>query len=107
MDYLNLRHGFPANDYVAITWERENHAQSVDHLAHNRSRYADRPGQRKAVHSLLRKLFNWAVDREDIEVSPLAGMKAPKAVASRRRVLGHEELVCLWKACEHDGPGVW
>lgn len=65
--------------------------------------YADRPGQRKAVHSLLRKLFNWAVDREDIEVSPLAGMKAPKAVASRRRVLGHEELVCLWKACEHVG----
>lgn len=65
--------------------------------------YADRPGQRKAVHSLLRKLFNWAVDREDIEVSPLTGMKAPKAVASRRRVLGHEEIICLWKACEHVG----
>ena len=40
--------------------------------------YADRPGSRKVIHSLLRKLFNWAVDREDIEISPLAGMKAPK-----------------------------
>jgi integrase len=60
--------------------------------------YADRPGSRKVIHSLLRKLFNWAVDREDIEISPLAGMKAPKACPSRRRVLGHEELICLWHA---------
>ena len=65
--------------------------------------YADRPGRRKYVHSLLRKLFNWAVDREDIEVSPLAGMKAPKANPSRRRVLGHEELVCLWQAAAKAG----
>ncbi len=65
--------------------------------------YADRPGRKKYVHSLLRKMFNWAVDREDIEVSPLNGMKAPKAVASRRRVLGQEELVCLWKACDQVG----
>jgi integrase len=65
--------------------------------------YADRPGRKKYVHSLLRKMFNWAVDREEIEVSPLAGMKAPKAVASRRRVLGQEELVCLWKACDQVG----
>lgn len=65
--------------------------------------YADRPGRKKYVHSLLRKMFNWAVDREDIEASPLAGMKAPKAVPSRRRVLGQEELVCLWKACDQVG----
>ncbi|MFM6830674.1 MAG: tyrosine-type recombinase/integrase [Novosphingobium sp.] len=65
--------------------------------------YADRPGSRKVVHSLLRKLFNWAVDREDIEVSPLAGMKAPKACPSRRRVLGQEELICLWHATAQAG----
>jgi integrase len=65
--------------------------------------YADRPGRRKYVHSLLRKLFNWAVDREDIEASPLTGMKAPKPTASRRRVLGHEELFCLWHACDRAG----
>lgn len=65
--------------------------------------YADRPGRKKYVHSLLRKLFNWAVDREDIAISPLAGMKAPRAVASRRRVLGQEELICLWQACDKVG----
>jgi integrase len=65
--------------------------------------YADRPGRKKYVHSLLRKMVNWAVDREDIEASPLAGMKAPRAVVSRRRVLGQEELICLWKACDQVG----
>jgi integrase len=65
--------------------------------------YAERPGMRKHIHSILRKLFNWAVDREDITVSPLSGMKAPKACASRRRVLGHEELICLWKATVRAG----
>lgn len=60
--------------------------------------YVDRPGARKLTHSVLRKLFNWAVDEGDIEVSPIAGMKAPKAVPARRRVLTPEELVCIWLA---------
>jgi len=65
--------------------------------------YSDRAARRKEIHSLLRKLFNWATDRQDIDVSPLAGMKAPKAVPSRRRVLSDEEIVALWKATENSG----
>ncbi|MFI8667358.1 tyrosine-type recombinase/integrase [Qipengyuania sp. NPDC077410] len=65
--------------------------------------YSDRPARRKDIHSVLRKLFNWATDREDIEVSPLAGMKAPKAVPARRRVLDDKEMVALWKASEKAG----
>lgn len=65
--------------------------------------YSDRPARRKEIHSVLRKLFNWAADRQDIEFSPLAGMKAPKAVPARRRVLNDEELVALWKASEWAG----
>ncbi|GAC1569573.1 MAG: site-specific integrase [Novosphingobium sp.] len=62
--------------------------------------YANRPGMRKHTHSILRTLFNWAVDRGDIEISPLAGMRAPRAVPSRQRVLSHEEVICLWRASE-------
>lgn len=65
--------------------------------------YSDRPARRKEIHSLLRKFFNWATDRQDIDVSPLAGMKAPKAVPSRRRVLSDEEVVALWRATENSG----
>jgi integrase len=60
--------------------------------------YADRPGSQKVIHSLLRKLFNWAVDREVLEISPLTGMKAAKACPSPRRVLGQDDLFCLWEA---------
>ncbi|WP_082730382.1 MULTISPECIES: tyrosine-type recombinase/integrase [Sphingomonas] len=65
--------------------------------------YSDRPARRKEIHSLLRKFFNWATDRQDIDVSPLAGMKAPKAVPSRRRVLSDDEVVALWRATENSG----
>ena len=65
--------------------------------------YSDRPARRKEIHSLLRKFFNWATDRQDIDASPLAGMKAPKAVPSRRRVLSDEEIVALWRATENSG----
>jgi len=65
--------------------------------------YSDRPARRKEIHSVLRKLFNWATDRQDIEVSPLNGMKAPKAVPARRRVLNDEELVALWAASQEAG----
>ena len=65
--------------------------------------YSDRPARRKEIHSVLRKLFNWALDRQDIDASPLVGMKAPKAVPARRRVLGDDEVVALWKASEKAG----
>ncbi|MGC4251785.1 MAG: integrase arm-type DNA-binding domain-containing protein [Sphingobium sp.] len=60
--------------------------------------YADRPGQKKLVHSVLRKFFNWAVDEGDLKASPIAGMKAPKPVPARKRVLNREELICAWLA---------
>ena len=68
--------------------------------------YADRPGMKKLTHSVLRKLFNWAADRGDIEISPIISMKAPRAVAARRRVLTHEELVCAWLASADMGD-IW
>jgi len=60
--------------------------------------YADRPGQKKLVHSVFRKFFNWAVDEGDLTASPITGMKAPKAVPARKRVLNREELICAWLA---------
>lgn len=69
-------------------------ADVVQHL----DRYNDRPGMKKLVHSTFRKLFNWAEDRGDIDRSPIDRMKAPKAVASRRRILSPEEIIAAWHA---------
>ena len=50
------------------------------------------------IFALIRKLFAWAVERGDIDRSPLDGFKGPSAVASRDRVLSDDELNVVWLA---------
>ena len=48
----------------------------------------------------MRILLNWAVDRGDIDTSPMASMKAPAAAESRERVLNDEELAFAVRAAD-------
>lgn len=52
---------------------------------------------KRALFAVLRKLFAWSVDRGDVALSPMHGLKAPSAVTARDRVLSNGELrlVCL------------
>lgn len=59
---------------------------------------ADQQSVRRSVFSVLRKLFRWAKAREDIPLSPLDGMEAPKPVDSRDRTLSVEELSLALRA---------
>ena len=52
------------------------------------------------VLAVIRKLFNWAVQRGIITASPVAGIKAPLAERSRDRVLSDDEIRWLWLACD-------
>lgn len=56
------------------------------------------PALQRNVFAALRKLFNWAEKRDDIERSPMAKMDVPKGVPARRRTLTPDELVALWRA---------
>jgi integrase len=56
------------------------------------------------VLSIVRKLFNWAVENDLIVNSPVAGLKAPHAETSRDRVLTDDELRRVWQAAEGLGP---
>ena len=62
--------------------------------------YAAIPGvaQRKNVHDVLRKMFRWAVNKGDLEASPLSGFEAPPSAKARTRVLNEEEIICFWLA---------
>ena len=55
------------------------------------------------VFIVLRRLFNWAVEQEDLERSPLEGMKPPVLPKARERVLNDEELGLVWRAAETIG----
>jgi integrase len=49
--------------------------------------------QTNRTHSVLSKMFNWAVERGIVEVSPVAGYKAPvKESSGRERCLSDDEL---------------
>lgn len=53
---------------------------------------ASSPALPRNLFVLMRKLFNWAVERGDLDRSPMDNMKPPASVASRDRVLTDEEL---------------
>jgi integrase len=55
------------------------------------------------VHSITRRLFNWAVENDIIATSPVAGVGPPSKEASRDRVLTNDELRTVWQAAP-EGP---
>src|SRR3546814_1449572 len=49
------------------------------------------------------KMFNWAVERDILDASPVAGIQPPGAETSRDRVLSDDEIRWFWKGCEEIG----
>lgn len=56
--------------------------------------------------ALVRKMFNFAVERAILEYSPAAGVKAPSVERRRDRVLTHAEIHTLWHAMWNNCPPV-
>ena len=61
------------------------------------------PSAANHAFAVVRKFFNWCVERGEIEVSPCAGLKLPNRPTSRDRVLSDHELVTVWQASEREG----
>jgi integrase len=62
----------------------------------------DNHGKRQAdvVLSIIRKLMNWHVTRDDDYVSPVVrGMKRATGNGGRERILAEDEIRALWNAC--------
>ena len=51
----------------------------------------------------VRKLFNWAVERDILESSPCMGVTAPAAAVERERILSDEEIRWFWHATDREG----
>jgi len=51
----------------------------------------------------LRTLFNWAIQKERLTVSPVAGMDLPTQEQARDRILSDDELRWLWASCDEIG----
>jgi integrase len=66
---------------------------------------ADRGAMTMANRTLaaVRKLFNWCVARDVIQISPCTLVEPPAPERSRDRILSDDELKLVWKAAESDG----
>ena len=51
----------------------------------------------------LRAMFNWAVAKDRVAVSPTAGIMLPTQEQARDHVLSDDELRWLWQACDEIG----
>ena len=58
------------------------------------------PIQANRVLALVRKMFNWGISRDVVEVNPCAQVKAPGKEQQRQRVLTESELREVWAAFE-------
>jgi integrase len=56
--------------------------------------------------TLIKTVFNFAVEKELIEVSPCALLKPPAAEKRRERVLSDDEIRSLWSAVDQQPPCV-
>jgi integrase len=50
------------------------------------------------VHSAVRKVFNWAAPRYDLDVNPAARLEKVAPEVSRDRVLSDDEVRLIWRA---------
>jgi integrase len=56
------------------------------------------PVSANRVLSLIRRLYNWGMDRGIVEVNPAGGIKPPHRERPRDRILSEEEIQRLWAA---------
>jgi integrase len=63
----------------------------------------EHPAKANKAKARLNHFFGWAVEREIIEISPVANVRQPNKPKSRDRVLTDDELRRIWKASDAAG----
>ncbi len=61
------------------------------------------PVRANRVLAAIRVMFNWALSRQIVHASPVAGIKPPGKEMSRDRVLGDDEIKAVWNAFDKLG----
>lgn len=62
-----------------------------------------KPYSANKVLSHVRRFFNWCVERDVLDATPVAKVKPPAKEVSRDRVLSDDELGAVWRACDTMG----
>jgi integrase len=61
------------------------------------------PIQANRTLAHMRRLFNWALEREIVQTNPAAGLTMPTPEVQRDRTLSDDEIRLFWNACDDIG----
>jgi integrase len=64
------------------------------------------PYQANKTLAVVRKVFNWAISRDYLEVNPCHLLAPPGEEKERDRVLSEEELKSIWTALDREDPWI-
>jgi len=53
------------------------------------------------IFKIIRKMFNWAVEKDRLKISPCLGVKAPAAITVKDRVLSAAEIKTFWNSLDN------
>lgn len=77
---------------------RKDVIQFLDKLSNSK-----RPHAANHVLIAMRKMYNWAIERDELEFNPCSHVKKPVPPKERERVLSRSEIKKLWQATFHLG----
>lgn len=58
-----------------------------------------KPSAANHVLVILRRMYNWAIEQDELEVNPCLNIKKPVPIKERERVLSKNEIGKFWHAC--------
>jgi integrase len=93
--------------YVYPRWENRSFVElrrSNVNLLHEEIEKDHGPRQAGMVLAFIRAIMNWYAKNEDDYQTPIVRGSKEGASKARERVLSHEEIRALWKACDEFGP---
>lgn len=53
------------------------------------------------IFKIIRKMFNWAVEKDRLKISPCLGVKTPAAITVKDRVLSAAEIKTFWNSLDN------
>lgn len=59
-----------------------------------------RPHAANHALSCLRKMYNWAIERDELLYNPCIGIRKPVPTQERERFFSKEEIISFWQTCE-------
>ena len=62
-----------------------------------------RPGTALNAHGIIKRVFNWAVERDELDASPMSNLARPVEKTPRERALAYGEIAVLWAAWGRHG----